>query len=101
VGLVGNANYFEMVDFVLGVVGLDISGDDGAVTGKWPWQSHESADRMMLNFRPLRVQSATSPARGAKGKKDKKESKRKNEKKAERKDNENKGRRFPIQVLVP
>ncbi|MFQ6134153.1 MAG: hypothetical protein ACE5R4_19070 [Armatimonadota bacterium] len=63
-GLVGNANYYEMLDFVLGFAGIDISGDDGAYTGKWPWQSHESADRMMLEFRPLRPTSgalATEP----------------------------------------
>lgn len=35
VGLVWNARYTEMVDFALGWVGLDISGDDGYPVGRW------------------------------------------------------------------
>jgi len=65
VGLVGNANYYEMVDFALGLAGIDISGDDGAYTGKWPWQSQESADRMMLNFHSLRLPLEEPPATGS------------------------------------
>jgi len=54
VGLVGNANYYEMLDFAAGLAGIDLSGDDGAYTGKWPWQNHESADRMMMKFQSFR-----------------------------------------------
>jgi len=61
VGLVGNANYYEMLDFVAGLAGIDLSGDDGAYTGKWPWQSHESADRMMMNFQSFRVPVEEQP----------------------------------------
>jgi hypothetical protein len=39
VGLVWNARYYEMADFVLGFTGLDIAGDDGVRIGHWPWQS--------------------------------------------------------------
>ncbi len=35
VGLVWNARYTEFVDFALGWVGLDISGDDGRAVGRW------------------------------------------------------------------
>jgi len=36
VGLVWNARYMEMVDFILGWSTLDIAGDDGYRFGKWP-----------------------------------------------------------------
>ena len=35
VGLVWNLRYTEIVDFALGWIGLDISGDDGYPVGKW------------------------------------------------------------------
>jgi len=54
VGAVGNANYYEMLDFVLGFIGIDISGDDGRVVGKWPWQSEEDAAESMLEFEQFR-----------------------------------------------
>jgi len=38
VGLVANGRYMEMLDFVLGWVGLDPACDDGKKLGKWPWQ---------------------------------------------------------------
>ena len=60
-GLVGNANYYEMLDFVTGLAGIDLSGDDGAYTGKWPWQSHESADRTMLKFQSFRISFEEQP----------------------------------------
>jgi len=41
VGIVGNANYIQMADFVLGIVGLDIAGDDGRALGLWPWETEE------------------------------------------------------------
>ena len=70
-GLVGNANYYEMADFVLGFIGIDISGDDGRVVGKWPWQSDEDAKKAAMEFLPLRKQftaplaasEAAAPAR--------------------------------------
>jgi hypothetical protein len=36
-GVVGNARYMEIVDFVLGWSTLDIAGDDGYKLSKWPW----------------------------------------------------------------
>lgn len=36
-GIVGNARYMEMVDFVLGWTTLDLAGDDGHKLSKWPW----------------------------------------------------------------
>ena len=39
VGIVGNAHYTQMADFVLGLFGLDIAGDDGRRLGLWPWES--------------------------------------------------------------
>jgi len=38
VGLVANARYLEMVDFLLGWSTLDIACDDGKKMSKWPWQ---------------------------------------------------------------
>jgi hypothetical protein len=40
VGLVWNARWMEMVDFVLGWTTIDISGDDGYKVGEWsfPWR---------------------------------------------------------------
>ena len=54
-GLEGNANYMEMVDFVLGFLGIDICGDDGRPLGRWFWQSDEAVDRMATAFPYLRV----------------------------------------------
>jgi len=38
VGIVWNARWSQMLDFVLGWTTLDIDGDDGYKFGKWPWQ---------------------------------------------------------------
>ena len=40
IGVIANARYMEMIDFVLGWTTLDIGGDDGKPIGKWPWKSH-------------------------------------------------------------
>jgi len=45
----------EMVDFALGIVGLDICCDDGRLLGKWPWQSDEDADRAAMAFEEMRM----------------------------------------------
>jgi len=37
-GVVLNARYAEMLDFILGLTTLDIACDDGRKTGKWFWQ---------------------------------------------------------------
>lgn len=58
VGLVANARYMEMVDFLLGWTTLDIAGDDGRKIGKWPWMSEDTlppGDRRQ-------VAAATPPA---------------------------------------
>ena len=39
VGLVWNARWWEMVDFLVGFSGIDLSGDDGNKIGAWPWIS--------------------------------------------------------------
>jgi hypothetical protein len=36
-GLVWNARYMEMVDFLLGWTTFDLAGDDGVEAGKWFW----------------------------------------------------------------
>ncbi len=43
IGLVWNARYMEMADFVLGWTTLDIAGDDGFAVGKWafPYRKEE------------------------------------------------------------
>ena len=43
IGVVWNARYTEMVDFMLGWTTLDICGDDGYDVGKWsfPWRAGE------------------------------------------------------------
>lgn len=43
-GIVGNANLFEALDFIFGFIGLDFCGDDGVPLGKWPWQTYDEAD---------------------------------------------------------
>jgi len=42
VGLVLNANWAQMGDFMLGWVGIDFAGDDGRQLGAWPWQLDEA-----------------------------------------------------------
>jgi len=55
VGFVGDLNYYEMVDAMLGFVGIDISGDDGTRYGKWPWQTEDEAKKGMRDFEKLRL----------------------------------------------
>ncbi len=38
VGILGNANYTQMADFMAGFVGIDLGGDDDRVRGLWPGQ---------------------------------------------------------------
>jgi len=56
VGLVGNLNYFEIVDLMLGFFGVDLCGDDGVLLGHWPWQSKEEADAAAFDFQEIRDQ---------------------------------------------
>lgn len=37
-GAVANLRYMEMIDFLLGLGGLDIAKDDGRKFGRYPWQ---------------------------------------------------------------
>jgi len=37
-GIIFNARYVEMLDFLLGWFGADIARDDGKATGQWPWE---------------------------------------------------------------
>lgn len=37
-GAVGNLNYLQMLDFMLGFFTIDVCGDDGTKHGAWPWQ---------------------------------------------------------------
>lgn len=39
IGAIANANFLQAVDLVLGLVGLDICGDDGCRYGLWPWET--------------------------------------------------------------
>ncbi|MBM4033883.1 MAG: hypothetical protein FJ291_19190 [Planctomycetes bacterium] len=55
-GFVGNANYFEMLDFALGFAGIDLCGDDGALLGHWPGQSPQEADDAAWEFEDIRRQ---------------------------------------------
>jgi hypothetical protein len=41
VGLVANAQFAQMADFMLGWFGIDFAGDDGRKFGLWPWQTEE------------------------------------------------------------
>ena len=40
-GIVGNANYSEMADFMAGFFGIDFAGDDDRLVGRWPWEPQE------------------------------------------------------------
>ena len=61
VGLVGNANYFEMLDFALGFVGIDLCGDDGALLGHWPGQTVQEANDGAFEFEDMRRQFLEQP----------------------------------------
>ena len=41
VGFVGNLNYMQVLDFVVGFAGIDLGGDDGRLLGLWPWEPRE------------------------------------------------------------
>jgi len=41
-GLVFNARYVEVLDFLFGWFGLDLAGDDGERFGRWPWQAKDA-----------------------------------------------------------
>jgi len=45
VGIVWNARWTQILDFVLGWTTLDIDGDDGYKFGKWPWQKRTRFER--------------------------------------------------------
>lgn len=46
VGIVWNLRYMEILDFALGWVGLDISGDDGYAVGKWSFPRRRQEARL-------------------------------------------------------
>jgi len=39
VGLVWNARWWEIADFIAGFALVDLSGDDGVKIGSWPWRA--------------------------------------------------------------
>lgn len=39
VGIILNIRYLEIVNFMTGWFGLDLTGEDADPRGKWPWQS--------------------------------------------------------------
>lgn len=43
-GLVANARFLEMFDFMAGLMCLDICGDDGTGESKWPWQARGASN---------------------------------------------------------
>jgi len=49
-GVMANAHVYETLDFLLGLLGFDICGDDGVRLGKWSWQTREEADVNSLEF---------------------------------------------------
>lgn len=49
-GLMANAHVYETLDFLLGLIGFDLSGDDGVRLGKWSWQTYEDADVNSFEF---------------------------------------------------
>jgi len=63
VGFVGNLNYFEALDFVLGFAGIDLCGDDGVLLGKWPDQTYEEAADAAFEFEDMRRQFLEQPRR--------------------------------------
>ena len=73
-GIVGNANYSEMFDFMAGFFGIDICGDDGRLLGRWPWEPQEgprpvsaAAQAMHEKFfskEAIRGRPAPRPTRG-------------------------------------
>ncbi|HUT36840.1 MAG TPA: hypothetical protein VNE39_25385 [Planctomycetota bacterium] len=50
IGIVANAHVYETLDFLLGFLGFDLSGDDGVRLGKWSWQTYEEADVNSFEF---------------------------------------------------
>jgi len=47
VGLVANARFLQMLDFMGGFFLLDLSGDDGTATSVWPWQAPGTSNECM------------------------------------------------------
>ena len=61
VGIVWNLRYMEIPDFLLGIVGLDIAGDDGYAVGKWsfPRRSPEPVEPAV--YTPADAATTTTP----------------------------------------
>jgi hypothetical protein len=49
-GLMANAHLYETLDFLLGLVGFDICGDDGVRLGKWWWLTYDDAEVNSFEF---------------------------------------------------
>ncbi len=52
-GLVFNARFLEMLDFLTGWFLLDLCGDDGTGESRWPWQgpgANNECDRPELPY---------------------------------------------------
>ncbi len=60
-GLVLNLNYFEIVDFALGFIGIDLCGDDGVLLGHWPGQTPQEAADAAFDFEDMRREFLTLP----------------------------------------
>lgn len=50
IGFLTNANLFEALDFLSGIFGFDLCGDDGVRLGKWSWQTYDEADVHSFEF---------------------------------------------------
>ena len=46
-GLVANARFLEMFDFMGGFLLLDLCGDDGTGESRWPWQGKGAKNECM------------------------------------------------------
>lgn len=61
VGLVGNANYMQMADFVAGFAGIDLGGDDDRIVGRWPGQADGFIDPAAQRMREDFIRKMTQP----------------------------------------
>jgi len=65
VGVVWNARWTQILDFIVGFTTVDIAGDDGSQFGSWPWQSQAQSARGIAE--PVKAVGTDAMAKSAPG----------------------------------
>jgi hypothetical protein len=61
VGLVWNARWFQILDFIAGFATLDLARDDGCKFGSWPWQKDLRPPKPVAAQKPVEHASVQAP----------------------------------------